>query len=390
MNKRVYFLMIIAFVVGMVELIIGGILDLVARDLNISLTQAGWLITVFALIFAFLSPVLLLITGQIERKRLMLICLWIFLSGNIITIFSPNYLVIMAGRIISALSGALLTILCLVMAPKMVKSHYRGRAIGVISMGVSGALVLGVPIGLVLGNAYGWRAPFVLISLLTLLSIIGVHLWMNPIEPEKQVPISTQLRSLKNKKSLFALLTTLLYMTGHTALYAYLKPFLRETMQLDGTWVSIVYFIFGVAAVSGGAIGGAMADVFGSKQTIIISLLIFIATLIAVPLTTTFIPAFLLVTIVWGILSWAISPAMQSYLIESSPKTGSILQSLNNSALHLGVASGSFIGGIVIAWTSVVNNAWIGSIFILLSVVTMIISLKLKPEISEEKHTINQ
>ena len=90
MNKRVYFLMIIAFVVGMVELIIGGILDLVARDLNISLTQAGWLITVFALIFAFLSPVLLLITGQIERKRLMLICLWIFLSGNIITIFSPN------------------------------------------------------------------------------------------------------------------------------------------------------------------------------------------------------------------------------------------------------------------------------------------------------------
>lgn len=116
MNKRIYFLMIIAFVVGMVELIISGILDLIAADLDVSLSQAGYLITIFALIFALLSPVLLILTANIERKRLMLICLWIFLFGNIITIFSPTYAIVFVGRIISATSGALLTILCLVMA----------------------------------------------------------------------------------------------------------------------------------------------------------------------------------------------------------------------------------------------------------------------------------
>lgn len=379
MNKRIYFLMIIAFVVGMVELIISGILDLIAKDLNVTLSQAGYLITVFALIFAFLSPVLLILTANVERKRLMLICLWIFLFGNLITIFSPNYATVFIGRVISATSGALLTILCLVMAPNMVEPQYRGRAIGIISMGVSGALVLGVPIGLVLGNSFGWRAPFVMIAALTIFSIVGVYIGMKRIEPEAQVPIRTQLASLKSRKVLFALVTTFLYMAGHTILYAYFKPFLQETMGLEGAWISIIYFIFGISAVSGGGIGGTMADFFGSKKTIVISLVLFTGLFLVIPHTTSFVPIFILAAIVWGILSWGISPAMQSYLIETSPKTASIQQSLNNSALHLGVAMGSFIGGIVIEHASIIHNAYVGSIFLLLSVLTIIVSFRTKP-----------
>jgi len=376
MNKRIYFLMIIAFVVGMVELIISGILDLLAKDLDVSLSQVGYLITIFALIFAFLSPVLLVLTANIERKRLMLICLWIFLFGNIITIFSPTYTFVFVGRIISATSGALLTILCLVMAPNMVEPQYRGRAIGVISMGVSGALVLGIPIGLVLGNSFGWRAPFVMIAVLTFFSIIGVYLWMSRIESKSQVPLHIQLASLKSRKVLFALLTTFLYMAGHTVLYAYFKPFLLETMGLDGTWISIIYFIFGISAVSGGGIGGALADLFGSKKTIVISLLLFTGLFLIIPHTTAFIPLFIVASIVWGILSWGVSPAMQSYLIESSPKTASIQQSLNNSALHLGIATGSFVGGLVIEHASINENPYAGSILIFLSVLTIIVSFR--------------
>src|SRR5690606_38060354 len=250
--------------------------------------------------------------------------------------------------VVTALSGALLTILCLVMAPAMVEKQYKGRAIGIISMGVSGSLVLGIPIGLVLGNNFGWRAPFVMVAILTVISIIGVHLWMNRVEPMKAVPLRTQIASLTNSKVTFALLTTFLYMSGHTALYAYLKPFLEETMALNATMVSLIYFIFGLSAVSGGGIGGALADNFGSRKTISISLVLFIFTFIIIPFTTNLVPLFIIVSIVWGILSWSISPAMQSYLIETSPKTASILQSLNNTALHLGVAAGSFFGGIII------------------------------------------
>ncbi|MCU9614769.1 MFS transporter [Caldibacillus lycopersici] len=377
MDKRVYFLMIISFVIGMVELIISGILDLIAEDLHVSLAQAGQLITVFALIFAVASPILLIMTAKVERKHLTLISLYIFFIGDVVTIVSGNYLLLFIGRVILAFSGALLIILCLVMAPSLVDEKYRGRAIGIVSMGVSASLVLGVPIGLVLGNSFGWRAPFVLITVLTVFSIVGVHLLMEKVEPKPALPLRIQLASLKNRKITFALLTTFLYMAGHTVLYAYFKPYLETMTGIHGGWVSIVYLIFGFAAVSGGGIGGTLADVYGSKKSIIFSLAIFSIVFFILPFTLGIVPIFIVITIVWGVLSWAISPAMQSYLIETSPETSEIQQSLNNSALHLGVAFGSIVGGIVVEQLSIEVNPMIGGLFIILSFITAILSIQM-------------
>ncbi len=379
MNKRVYFLMIVSFVIGMVELIISGILDLIADDLHITLGQAGFLITIFSLIFAIGGPILLVTTAKVERKKLTLMNLFIFLIGNIVTVLSTNYAMALAGRIISGLSGALLVILCLVMAPSMVEPKYRGRAIGTISMGVSGSLVLGVPIGLMLGNAFGWRAPFILISCLTVLSIIGVYFLMEKVEPKAYAPLSKMMASLKGQKIFFAQATTFLYMTGHTVLYAYFKPFIQTTTGLEGTWISIIYFLFGIAAVSGGGIGGTLADLFGTKRTILTSIFIFSIVFFVLPYMTGILPLFFVGIVIWGCLSWAISPEMQSYLIDNAPDTADVQQSLNNSSLHLGVAVGSLIGGYVIETFSVEQNALVGGILITLSLITAILSTRSKP-----------
>lgn len=376
MNKRVYFLMIISFVIGMVELIISGILDLIANDLHVSLGQAGYLITVFSLIFAVASPILLIMTSKVERKKLTLICLVIFLFGNLVTLFAPNYPIVFLGRVISAISGALLIILCLVMAPNLVEPKYRGRAIGTVSMGVSGSLVLGVPLGLVLGNLFNWRAPFMLISILTVLAIIGVYFFMDKVEPRPSTPLKIQLATLKSKKISFAHLTTFLYMTGHSVLYAYLKPYLQETTLLGATMISVVYFLFGVAAVSGGGLGGTMADLFGSKRTIILSIIGLGTVLFFLPYTTAILPILLICLMVWGMFSWVISPAMQSYLIETSPESADIQQSLSNSSLHLGIAFGSLIGGLVIEQSGVIFNPTVGGILIILSLITAILSVR--------------
>ncbi|ASN06552.1 MFS transporter [Virgibacillus necropolis] len=375
MDKRVYFLMIISFVVGMVELIIGGILDLIATDLHVSLSQAGFLITIFSLIFAIAAPILLLLTAKVERKRLTILSLIIFLLGNIVTVFSPTYSMLFIGRIISATSGSLLIILCLTMAPSIVDPKYRGRAIGIVSMGVSASLVLGIPIGLMLGNAFSWRAPFVLISFLTVLSIITIYLFMDKVEPKPSFPIGKQLSTLKNRKIFFAQSTTFLFMAGHTTLYAYLTPFVKETMGIEGSWVSIIYLIFGIAAVSGGGFGGTLSDQMGTKRTILTAIIAFGLAIFAIPYTTFFLPLFLVVMIVWGIMSWAISPAMQSYLIEASPETSDIQQSLNNSALHLGIAAGSLVGGVVIEQASIELTATVGGVLIIISLGTALFSM---------------
>ncbi|MEW9677300.1 MFS transporter [Lentibacillus sp. L22] len=375
MDKRVYLLMVVSFVVGMVELIIGGILDLIAADLNVSLGQAGYLITIFSLIFAIASPTLLILTAGVERKRLTIISLFVFLIGNIITVFSPSYTVLFIGRVVSATSGALLIILCLTMAPSIVDPKYRGRAIGIVSMGVSASIVLGLPIGLILGNLFGWRAPFVLITVLTVLSIVFLHFFMDRVAPKPSVPLGKQLATLKNRKILFGQSTTFLFLAGHTVLYAYLTPFVKTTLGLEGSWISIIYLLFGIAAVSGGGIGGTLADTIGAKQTILISVTVFGIAIIAIPFTTFYLPLFLIVMIVWGAMNWAISPAMQSYLMNTSPETSDVQQGLNNSALHLGIAVGSFIGGLVIEQASIEYNPFVGALLVLFALATALISM---------------
>ena len=137
LNFRVYILAIAAFVVGTVELIIGGTLDLVANDLGVSISAAGQLITIFSVVFALSGPVLLALTGKFERKTLYVGALSIFLIGNIISAFSVNYGMLMFSRVICAASGSLIIALSVTLASSVVAPQFRARAIGIIFMGIS-------------------------------------------------------------------------------------------------------------------------------------------------------------------------------------------------------------------------------------------------------------
>lgn len=375
LNFRVYILAIVSFVVGMAELIVGGILDIVSSGLGVSVSKAGELITIYSLVFAISSPVLLTLTAKVERKRLALITLSLFFVGNLVAFLSPNFLVLFLSRIISAACGSLLVVLCVTIGSSIVKEEFRARAIGIIFMGISGSLVLGVPAGLIVGNHFGWRSPFLFIAILTLISMIGVYFFLGKIEPKPVISLGKQLNTLKNSKILFAQLTSVLFLTGHLTLYAYLTPFLKSTLHLDATWVSFFYFIFGISAVFGGGLGGFMADKWGSKKSILTIVVIFCLVMFILPKVTFSIILFVIVMMVWSMLSWAITPAQQNYLIETSPETSDIQQSLNNSALHVGIALGSILGGMVINHYSVLYNASIGGIFVFFALLCAIFSI---------------
>ena len=374
LNFRVYILAIAAFVVGTVELIIGGTLDLVANDLGVSISAAGQLITIFSVVFALSGPVLLAVTGKFERKTLYVGALSIFLIGNIISAFSVNYGMLMFSRVICAASGSLIIALSVTLASSVVEPHFRARAIGIIFMGISGSLVLGVPLGLVLGNAYGWRAPFVLISVLTVMAIACISLFLTKVPPTSVLSIKEQLATLKDKNCKCTV-NIIFVLTGHLTLYAYLTPFLKDVMHVEANWISVFYFIFGIAAVIGGGFGGWLADKWGSKKSIISIIIVFACAIFILPLMTFSFPLFIIMMGLWSMLSWAISPAQQNYLIEIAPESAGIQQGLNNSALHLGIALGSTVGGVVIEKSSVMYNAWVGGGFIILALLCAIFSI---------------
>src|SRR5699024_2077258 len=174
-----------------------------------------------------------------------------------------------------------------------------------------------------------------------------------------------------------SLFVTLFNLSVHYTLYAYFAPFFKETMKMNETWISISYFLFGIAAVAGGALGGALADKFGTQKSILFVISSFAVSLFILPYTTFFSPLFFVAMLLWGALSWVLVPPQQSYIIESDPITSDIHQSFNNSDLQIGIALGSLIGGTVIGTSgSVIDLAHSGGVVVLVAFGCALFSLK--------------
>ncbi|MBJ8191426.1 MFS transporter, partial [Bacillus cereus] len=154
------------------------------------------------------------------RTRRYLRSMFIFILGRLLAFWSPNYAVLFVSRIVTAASGSLIVTLSLTIAVKVVSKAYQARVLGVISMGVSSSIVLGIPAGVLIGNAFGWRVLFLIIALLTVVAMIVINLFMERIPTEHVVPMRDQLKSLKNVKVISAHLVTTLTLAGHYTLYA--------------------------------------------------------------------------------------------------------------------------------------------------------------------------
>src|SRR5699024_4040639 len=162
-------------------------------------------------------------------------------------------------------------------------------------MGVSSALVLGVPIGIVLADIIGWRALFLIIAVMAFLVMIMIYFLFEDVPNEAQIPLNTQIKALGNVKLAGAHFATMFLLEGHYASYAYFASFLESAMHLSQSWVSICYLLFGVDAVGGGALGGMLADKLGSRKTILSVISVVAIVLFMLPHTVFSRPLFLIV-----------------------------------------------------------------------------------------------
>jgi DHA1 family inner membrane transport protein len=343
-------LILAVFSLGTAESVIAGLLPFLAGDLDVSVASAGLLVSAYALTVVVAGPVVTLLTTRLPRRALLVGLTGCFAAGNVLAAIAPNYGVLMAARIVSALTHCTLFALALVVASSLVPPEKAGSAVAKVILGVNLATVVGVPLGIVVADAAGWRATFWLVAALSLVSTAVAVVTMRGDRGAAASSGNTasELRVLGNRRVQMALLLTALGMAGAFTAFTYLTPLLVSVTGLDGRAVGIVLLVFGVGSFLGGILGGRLADRAVLPGTVgTLGVLAVVLLLIAAAASLRW-PTIGLV-FVFGAVFFALNPLMGARIITlASGEAPTLAVAVGVSSVQVAIAFGGWFGGRVL------------------------------------------
>jgi predicted MFS family arabinose efflux permease len=359
------------FATGTESFMIAPLLPGLAADLSVSVVAAGQLVTVFALTYAFSSPVLSAATSGIGRRKLLLFAMAAFALANIVASTAAGYWQLMTARILLAGAAGLYVPNASALAGAVVAPARRGTALAIVNGGTSIAVALGVPLGAIIGHGFGWRMTFVGVGVLASIATVGLFAGIpRGVDTGLSVPsIRERIAVVQQTPVLLGLLVTTLWATGAYANYTYLAPYLTSVTGIEGTHVGLVLFIWGVAAVTGLFIGGTINDRFGARTVMIPAFLLLSLAFVSLSVSGILLPGrsalvpVLLAIVVWGLSAWAFFPAQQARLMQvAGVKVAPIALSLNASFMYLGFSLGALLGSFTMIHGSVTSLGWVGAL----------------------------
>lgn len=387
---KIYLLAAVSFLVGTSEFIIAGILDTVARDVNVSVSAAGQLITVFSLAYAFGTPFLIAFTARMEQRKLLLYSLALFVIGNIIAIALPGFEFLIVSRVILALSTGVFVVTGFTVATKMAPPEKQGSAIATLVMGFSTSLIIGVPLGRVFASAYDWRMIFGGIGALGIMAMIVIFLFIPRSNGEAPVPLRRQLALIKQPKIAVALLITFFWISGYSIVYTYISPFLLSVTGMSSKTVSIALFAFGIASLFGSKLGGYSTDRWGFPRTLVGGMLLHAAALILLSLSAQSPVIVFLLLMFWAFSAWSSGPTQQYHLMTLAPEASGIMLSMNTSVIQLAMAAGAGIGGVVVEQASLSSISWIGAAGVAVAAMTAAVYFRITRSASRSRKSVEE
>lgn len=374
----------IAFVLGFSEFIIVGILNDIAGNLHVSIELVGYLVTIFALVYAICTPFVTLLIGKHSLYWALVALMGIFILGNLLTAIANNYGLLVIARILTAsVSGAAVSV---VMAISMLVIPIERRAwiVSWIYSGFSIASVFGVPVGTWLSINYGWRMAFYIILAL---SIIATALMMISL-PKNLYQKATghlrdQLNILMDKRILISIWLPLFTLAGVYVFYTYLRPILSTKLGFNSGMVTILLFAYGLMSLISNQLSGKVANHSGLKSMPVTFLSEFILLLI-LPLMMNFNWLSLVVILLLGVFMYIQNSPLQMFFLQVAekdyPQSLVLASSLNSIFANFGIAVGSATGGIVVSHLGLTGVGPIGAIYALISVFLFMVLIKINKQ----------
>ncbi|MCP4381505.1 MAG: MFS transporter [Hyphomicrobiales bacterium] len=364
-----------AFSVATSELMMMGLLPELAKSMDVSIPEAGLLVTGYAVGVVIAAPIMAVVTNGAARKRTLLALVAIFILGNTVCALAPNYAVLLAARVFSAFCHAALFGIAAVIAADITPPDRRATAVAVVFAGATVATILGVPLGTAIGQEFGWRSAFWMVVAMGLITAGALAMWLPAGIPVDRANLRRELAVVGNRQVVFALLVSGFLWAGLFAVFTFVAPILNEVSGATEEAVVWVFLAFGVGMTIGNFIGGRLADwhlmpsivgLIGAVAVMLVVMAIFVH---SVHLTVA-------ALVVWGLFVFALAPALQFWIVKSAPDAPNVASIINQASLHLGAAAGAWLAASALYFGIAYNHLpWVGEALTLAALAIALIAM---------------
>ncbi|WP_255209358.1 sugar transporter [Vibrio diazotrophicus] len=372
---RVFALGFSGFIFNTTEFVPVGLLSDIANDFSISTASVGWMLTIYAWIVALMSLPMMMLTSRIERKKLLLALFTLFIVSHGLSVFAWNFEVLMASRVGIAFAHAVFWSITASIAIRVAPPGKKTFALSILATGTSLAMVLGVPLGRIIGQWLGWRVTFGVIGITALVIMFSLYRLL-PVMPSLFTGSMKKLPELLKNPALMGLyLFIFMIFTAHYSAYSYIEPFLKTIGLLSENFTTFLLLLFGSAGIIGSVIFGNLGErpntpiLVGCTATVMVctAMLYF-----AVP----HLWSISILLVVWSAALMIVCLVMQVKVLNIDANASDMIMSMFSGIINLGIGAGALIGGKVILYMSLEGIGYVSAIFALLSLLWILFLMK--------------
>ena len=364
-NPRLLVLALGTFAIGTDAYVVAGILPQVAQSLDVTVAAAGQLVTVYALAYGLLTPVMAALTAPWPRRPVLLLGLAVFIAGNVLSAVPSSFALLLASRAVAGLGAAIFTPAASAIAAALVAPEQRGRALAVVLAGLSGATALGAPLGTLVGSFGDWRLALWFVAVLAALAALGVLALLPELAGSPGQRLRVRLAPLADGRVAAVLASTATAMIGVFLVYTYPSVVFDRATGGSGARVAVLIATRGLAATLGSLCAGSLTDRFGSRRVINVAIVILALDFALMPWSGATLSGALPALAVWGLCGWGFVVSQQHRLVGVVPARAPIVLALNASAIYLSVSASGAAGALVIRALDAHQLPLLGAVFVL-------------------------
>ncbi len=349
------------FALGTSEFMIAGLLPEIASDLAVTIPQAGYLISAFAVGMIVGAPTMAVLTLHMPRRITLVTELAVVAAGQVAGALAQDYTLMFIARIVTAVAMGAFWAVAAVVTVSSVNSRDRARALSVLLAGLTVSNVAGIPLGTLVGQQFGWRASFWAVAALAALGVVGVVVSVRNRPAEDAPPrLAAEVAVFRRGRLWVAFGTTALYQASVVGVISYIAPLLTDVTGLDPGWVPLVQLGFGIGSFAGVILGGRVADaypwstLFGALAGVIV-LLTLVGLFAPVPVVT------VTLVVLLGMVAFIVGTPLNARVFALAGTAPTLASAANTSAFNVGNSVGPALGGLVIAaGLGYTAPAWVG------------------------------